>query len=90
MHAHTHTKVALHLGGGPAAPFAVLGELDATLRCSEMDQMGSALLGSLEMLCFLTGTFGVLPVNLLLSSQKCQGVPFSPMRQKSLLLPRPH
>ena len=30
------------------------------------------------------------PINLLLSPQKCQGVPFSPIRQKSLLLQRPH
>ena len=30
------------------------------------------------------------PVNLLVSSQKCQGVPFSPICQHSLLLQRPH
>ena len=32
--------------------------------------MGSALMGSMQMSCLLT------PVNLLVSSQKCQGVPF--------------
>ena len=30
------------------------------------------------------------PVNLLSSSQKCQGVPFSPISRNSLLLQRPH
>ena len=41
--------------------------------------MGSALMGSLQSSCFLTeGLLGVLPVNLLLSSQKWQGVPFFP------------
>ena len=42
-------------------------------------------MGSLRILCLLTeGTFWGAPVNLLLSSQKCQGVPFSPIRQNSL------
>ena len=56
-------------------------------------QMGSALTGSLQIPCFflflkrdLLGT----PVNLLLPSQKCQGVPFSPICQNVLLLQRPH
>ena len=40
-------------------------------------QMGSALMGSLQISCFLTDFLGT-PVNLLLCSQKCQGVPFSP------------
>ena len=42
-------------------------------------QMGSAPMGSLQISVCLTGTFWVLllPLNLLLSSQKCQGVPFS-------------
>ena len=31
-----------------------------------------------------------IPVNLFLSSQKCQGVPFSPICQNSLLSQRPH
>ena len=38
---------------------------------------------------FDRGTFWVLPLNLRLSSQKCQGVPFSPICEKSLLLQRP-
>ena len=45
-------------------------------------QMGSALMASLHNLCFLTeGLFWVLPLNLLLYAQKCQGVPFSPVGQ---------
>ena len=45
-------------------------------------QMGSALRGSLQISCFLTeGPFLGIPLNLLLSSQKCQGVPFSPICQ---------
>ena len=34
--------------------------------------------------------FLVTPVNLLLSTQKCQGVPFSPICQNCLLLQRPY
>ena len=48
-----------------------------------MGQMWSALMGSLQISCCLTGTFGGTPVNLLLFSQKCQGVPFSPSCQNS-------
>ena len=45
-------------------------------------QMGSAPMGPLQMLCFLTeGLFGT-PINLVFPA-KCQGVPFSPIRQKS-------
>ena len=45
-------------------------------------QMGSALMGPLRISCFFDrGTFLDTPVNLLLSSQKCQGVPFSPICQ---------
>ena len=40
-------------------------------------QMGSALMGSLQLSCFSSeGPFLGTPVNLLVSSQKCQGVPF--------------
>ena len=39
---------------------------------------------------FDRGTFWGTPVNLLLSSQKCQGVPLSPICQNQLLLQRPH
>ena len=54
-------------------------------------QMGSALMGSLQIFLFFDrGTFLGTPVNLLLSPQKCQGVPFSPICQSSLLLQRPH
>ena len=35
-------------------------------------------------------TFWVLPLTEVLSSQKCQGVPFSPICQNLLLLQRPH
>ena len=71
--------------GDPRAAGAGLGE----------GRMGSALLGSLQCSCFLTGKlFGCYflgaPVNLLLSSQKCQGVPFFAICQTSLLLQRPH
>ena len=53
-------------------------------------QMGSALMGSLQISCFLTEwLFWGTPVNLCLSSQKCQGVPFSPIRQKLLLCSGP-
>ena len=53
--------------------------------------MGSALMGSLQISCFGRGTFWALPlINLCLYSQNCQGVPFSPTCQNSLLLPRPH
>ena len=38
---------------------------------------------------FDRGTLGT-PVNLLESSQKCQGIPFSLICQNSLLLQRPH
>ena len=53
--------------------------------------MGSALMGSLHFLFVfwqrdLLGT----PVNLFLSSQKCQGTPFFLICQNSLLLQRPH
>ena len=44
------------------------------------ENMGSALMGSLQMLCFLTDLW-VTPVNLLLYSQKCQGV-FFPQSDK--------
>ena len=37
---------------------------------------GSALMGSLRLSCFWQRGFLGTPVNLLLSSQKCQGVPF--------------
>ena len=43
-----------------------------------------------DFMLFDRGTLLGAPVNLLLSSQKCQGVPFSPICQKSLLLQRPH
>ena len=53
--------------------------------------MGSALMGSLQMLCsFDGGAFWGTPGNLLLSSQKCQGIPFSQICRKSLLLQWPH
>ena len=45
------------------------------------NKWGQHLLGHcmISCLCFLTeGLFGGTPVNLLVSSQKCQGVPFSP------------
>ena len=38
-------------------------------------------------MCFERGNFWVLP---LISSQKCQGVPFSPIYRNDLLLQRPH
>ena len=41
-------------------------------------------------LLFLTEELFGAPVNLLLSTQKCQAVPVSPIRQNSLLLQRPH
>ena len=54
-------------------------------------QMGSSIMGSLHVLCFLTGTCWVITqVNLLSFSQKCQGVPFSTICQSALLLQRPH
>ena len=54
-------------------------------------QIGSALLGSLQMLCLLTeALFFGAPVDLLLYSKTCQGVPFSSICQNPLLLPRPH
>ena len=52
-------------------------------------QMGSALMVSLQVSCFCDRDFWGIPVNLLLSPQKCQGVPFSPICQHSLLLQRP-
>ena len=53
-------------------------------------QMGSALMGSLQISCFVdTGDFWGTPVKLLVFSQKCQGVPFSPICQNGLLLQRP-
>ena len=39
---------------------------------------------------FDRGNFLGTPVDLLLSSHTCQGVPFSPICQNSLLLQRPH
>ena len=56
---------------------------------SEGDKWRSALMGSLQYLCFWTEFLGT-PVNLLVSCQKCQGVPFPPMCQKYLPLQRPH
>ena len=54
-------------------------------------QMGSALMGSLRKFhVFRQRNFFVTPVQLLLSCQKCQGVPFSSICQSSLLLQRPH
>ena len=58
-------------------------------------QMGSALMGSLQIACVLTfdrGTFWVLPLTYFYPPQECQGVPFSPIcqNQNSLLLQRPH
>ena len=41
-------------------------------------RMRSALIGSLQITCFFDRDFLGAPVNLLLSSQNCQGVPFSP------------
>ena len=43
--------------------------------------MGSALMGSLQASRFLTEVLLGAPFNLLLSSEKCQGVPFSPICQ---------
>ena len=40
-----------------------------------------ALMGSLQMFMFFDRDFSGTPVNLLLYSQKCQGVPFSPICQ---------
>ena len=40
--------------------------------------------------CFDRGTFWGTPAKLLLSSQKCQGVPFSPTCRICFLLQRPH
>ena len=52
---------------------------------------GSALIGSLQLLCCLTCfCLGGTPVNLRLYSQKCQDVPCSPICPNSLLLQRPH
>ena len=51
--------------------------------------MGSALMGSLRISCFFDRDFLATLVNLLLAYQNCQGVPFSPIRQKPLLLQRP-
>ena len=44
-------------------------------------RMGSALMGSLQISCFWQRDFLGTPINLLLYSQKCQGVPFSPICQ---------
>ena len=76
-----HTGAAA-VADGPAVPGgAVLGK----------GQMGSALMGSLQILCFcLQRDFWGTSVSLLLYSQKCQGVPFPPSCQNSLLLQRPH
>ena len=51
-------------------------------------QMGSALMGPLRISFLLTYFLGT-PVNICLSSPKCQGVPFFNL-SKSLLLKRPH
>ena len=53
-------------------------------------QMGSALMGSMHISCFLTGGPLGTPGNLLLSPQKCQGVHFSLICRNSLLLQRSH
>ena len=47
-------------------------------------------MGSLQLSCFGRKDFLGTPVNLLLSPPKCQGVPFSPICQHSLLLQQPH
>ena len=53
-------------------------------------RMGSALIWSLRISCFLgRGNFLGTPVNVPLSLQKCRGAPFSPICQKSLLSQRP-
>ena len=45
--------------------------------------LGSALMGSLQISCFSAeGLFEYPRVKLLLSSQKCQGVPFSSILQR--------
>ena len=44
-------------------------------------QMGSALMGSLQITYLFDRDFWVTPVDLLLSSQNCQGVPFSAICQ---------
>ena len=55
------------------------------------DKTGSALTASLRFLRFLTEFFLLgTPVKLLLYSQKCQGVHFSPICQNPLHLQRPH
>ena len=52
--------------------------------------MGSALMGSLQISCFLhRGTFWVLPLTYFLSSAKCQDIPFSPICQNSLFAAAP-
>ena len=55
-------------------------------------QMGVSTNGvSADCMCFFDrGTFRVFPFTYLYICQKCQGVPFSPIRQNSLLLQRPH
>ena len=75
--------------GSPALP----AELKrATAKLLGKGQMGSALMGSLQTNMFFDRVFFLVitPVNLLLYSQKCQGEPFSPICQNSLLLQRPH
>ena len=68
-------------------------QLDATCDWDQAfgkGQMGSALMGSLQIPSFDRGIFVGTPVDLRLSSQKCQGVPFSPdLCQSELLLQRP-
>ena len=49
-----------------------------TLRLSERDKWGQHSWGHCKFVCLLTGICWGTPVNLLLSSQKCQGVPFFP------------
>ena len=43
---------------------------------TKRDKWGQHKWGRCIFLCFLTGTFWGTPINLFLSSQKCQGVPF--------------
>ena len=48
---------------------------------------GVSIMGSPQIQCvFDRGTFGVLPLTYFYFCQKCQGVPFSPIGQKSLLV----
>ena len=59
-----------------SGPEVALPELrDSPREVFGRGQLGSALMGTLQILLFLTDFLGT-PVNLLVSSQKCQGVPF--------------